>query len=195
MAEDVEVFLGIVLKRSKEICLLANRNTSSDFLSGLLKQIDLLRKTVQLLQEIKDIVVGDGECDSEKWQHLVNVYGEIESELISLYHQEVTRITVTCQLPLLTEETKLQGRSGYYIPKDSLVELRGLNFSRSKISRMFGVFRWTMMRRVNEYGLSNLQRFSIISDKRIDEIVRGYISCHGSTTGEPLMSGYFRSIP
>ena len=50
------------------------------------------------------------------------------------------------------------------------------------------------MRRVNEYGLSNLQRFSIISDEGIDEIVRGYISCHGSTTGEPLMSGYFRSL-
>jgi hypothetical protein len=123
MAEDVKEFLEIVLKRSEEICLSANRNTSSDFLSELLKHIELLGKTVQLLQEIKDIVVEAGEPDSEKWQHLVNVYGEIEIELICLYHQEATQITVTCELPLLIQETKRPGRPGYYIPKDSLVEL------------------------------------------------------------------------
>ncbi len=107
MAEDAKEFLEIVLKRSEEICLSANRNTSSDFLSELLKHIDLLGKTVQLLQEIKDIVVEAGELDSEKWQHLVNVYGEIESELICLYHQEVTQITITCELPWSFKFTKV----------------------------------------------------------------------------------------
>ena len=43
------------------------------------------------------------------------------------------------------------------------------------------------MHRVNEYNLSNLQRFFIILDERIDEIVREYISRHGSTTGEPFV--------
>ena len=192
MAEGVEEFLAIVLKRSES--LIQNRNTSEDFLAELLKHVDLLGNTVQLLQEIKDIVVDANEEDSGNWQHLVNVYREIENKFIGLYHQEETLITVTCRLPLLVEETKRPGRPGYYIPKESLVELRGLNFSWSKISKMFCVSRWTIMRHVNEYDLSGLQRFSIISDERIDEIVREYISRHGSTTGEPLMSGYFRSL-
>ena len=50
------------------------------------------------------------------------------------------------------------------------------------------------MRRVQEYGLSDLQQFSNISDDRIDDIVRDYMSRHDSTTGEPIMLGYFQSL-
>ena len=130
MAEDVGEFLGFVLRKSEEVSLLQNKNTSEDLLAELLKHIDLLGQTVQLLQEIKDIVVdsSEPEPDSEKWQHLVNVYSEIERKFISLYHHEANRVTVTCQLPLLIEETKSPGRPSYYIPKESLVELRGKIF-------------------------------------------------------------------
>ena len=50
------------------------------------------------------------------------------------------------------------------------------------------------MRRVQEYSLSELQQFSDISDDRIDAIIGDYMSRHGSTTGEPLISGYFHSL-
>ena len=53
---------------------------------------------------------------------------------------------------------------------------------------------WTAMRRVQEYSLSELQQFSDISDDRIDAIIKDYMSRHGSTTGEPLISGYFHSL-
>ena len=193
MADDIEKFLNFVLKESEEIGLhRGHRDISENELSQLLKHVDLLGKTVQLLQEIGAIIVDAN--DSKKWEELANVYCEIENEFICLYNHETTRTTVTCELPLLIEDTKRPGRPGYYMPKESLVELRGLNFSWRKISRMFGVSRWTIMIRVQEYGLSNLQRFSLISDERIDDITRDYISRHGSTTGEPFMSGYFRSL-
>ena len=89
MAEGVEEFLAIALKRPES--LNQNRNTSEDFLAELLKHVDLLGMTVQLLQEIKDIVV-----DASEEEHLVNVYREIENEFIGLYHQEETLITVMC---------------------------------------------------------------------------------------------------
>ena len=54
--------------------------------------------------------------------------------------------------------------------------------------------RWTVTRRVQEYGLSDLQEFSNISDERNDDIIKDYISRHGRTSGEPFMSGYFHSI-
>ena len=69
---------------------------------------------------------------------------------------------MTCKLALLTVDTKRPGRPAYHIPKEVLVELRGLNFSWCTISDMFGVSRWTVMRRVQEYGISDLQEFSNI---------------------------------
>lgn len=62
------------------------------------------------------------------------------------------------------------------------------------MSDMFGVFRWTVMRRVQEYVLSNLQEIPNISDDGIDNIIKDFILHHGSTTGELFMSGYFQSL-
>lgn len=58
---------------------------------------------------------------------------------------------------------------------------------------MFGA-RWTVIRCVQEYGLSDLPEFSNISDDRVDDIIKEFISRHGSTTGEPFISGYFHSL-
>eukprot|EP00794_Sanderia_malayensis_P001071 gene1071-411_t len=58
---------------------------------------------------------------------------------------------------------------------------------------MFGVSCWTIYRRIEEYNLQNLQRFSDISDEDVDAVIKDYMSPHGSTTGEPFISGYFRS--
>ena len=109
-------------------------------------------------------------------------------------YYEFTRSASTCELPSPTVNTKSSGRPTYHIPKEVLVELRGFNFSWSKILDMFGVSRWTVMRRVQEYGLSDLQEFSNISDDKIDNVIKNFISRHGSTTGEPFMSGYFHSL-
>lgn len=160
--------------------------------------MDLLGKTVQLhvLHEIGNISSLDQQ-DKTKWKDLENVYSEVEKEFVCLYNHcyyEFTRSTLTCELLFPTVDTKRTGRPAYHIPKEVLVELRGLNFSSCKISDMFGVSRWTVMRRVQEYGLSDLKEFSNISDDRIDNIIKEYISRHGSTTGEPLMSDYFHSL-
>ena len=72
-------------------------------------------------------------------------------------YYEFARSASTCELPSPTVNTKSSGRPTYHIPKEVLVELRGFNFSWSKILDMFGVSRWTVMRRVQEYGLSDLQ--------------------------------------
>ena len=41
--------------------------------------------------------------------------------------------------------------------------------------------------------LQGMQRFADISDEEVDAIIRGYMSRHGETTGEPYISGMFRS--
>jgi len=192
--DDVEKFLMFVIEKSEENRLRQeNRDVSENFLSDLLTHLDLLGKTVQLLHEIGNISSLSPE-DTKTWHNLENVFSEIENEFIAMYNHVSTDTTLTCQLLIQKVNTKRPGRPSYFIPKDSLVELRGLHFSWLKISQMFGVSRWTVMRRVQEYGLSGLQQFSVISDREIDEIIRDYMSRHGCTTGEPFMSGYFRSL-
>ena len=79
------------------------------------------------------------------------------------------------------------------LKKKNLEELRGLGFSWVKIASILRVSRWTISRRVDEFGLSHLQMFSDISDNELDNLVRDFMSRHGATAGEPFISGYFRS--
>ena len=75
-----------------------------------------------------------------------------------------------------------------------LEELRELGFSWIKIGEMLGVSRWTIHRRVEEYGLQNMTGFHHLPDKELDEIVRGFISDHGRTTGQGYVGGYIKSL-
>ena len=47
-----------------------------------------------------------------------------------------------------------------------MVELRSLGFTWEDISRMLLVSRWTIHRRVSEFGLTHLSRFSDITEKK-----------------------------
>lgn len=151
----------------------------------------IIEDTCSLLTEIER-----DEPDSEKRKHLadladcfISVY-ELLSQKYDLVLHEVTLRTTKCEVL----RDGQPGRPKFHIPKEVLEELRGMNFTWDKIAEMLGVSRWTVGRRVDEYDLKGLQGFSDISDERIDEIVSEYIEKHGSTTGEPFMTGYFRSI-
>ena len=57
------------------------------------------------------------------------------------------------------------------IEEETVVELRSLGFSWEDISRMLLVSRWTIHRRVSEFGLTHLTRFSDIIDEQLDRKV------------------------
>ena len=44
--------------------------------------------------------------------------------------------------------------------------------------------RWTISRRIKDYGLEDFRSFSKLSDDELDEVVRDYIREHGTTTGQ-----------
>ena len=133
-SKDLKTFLMCVIQRTDEILLHKDGLPfSENLLSDLLTHADLLGNTMQLLQEI---------CyscnDAKKWNDLVSVFSEIEKEFISLsidYSHKCTRTTESCDLPVVKVINKEAGRPAYFIPKDVLVELRGLNFSWSKIAK------------------------------------------------------------
>ena len=49
-----------------------------------------------------------------------------------------------------------------------LEELRELGFSWIKIAEMLGLSRWTIHRRVKEYGLQNMTGFHHLPDEELD---------------------------
>ena len=157
----------------------------------LLKQ-DNVHQVIYVLQNIANIF----EIDS-------NDSKEIENLLSSLrkIYENINRFYYSCVLLDCTNPTKItvrtfnnltSGRPKFHIPKETLEELRGIGFTWTQISQMFQVSRWTISRRVQEYNLQNLSNFSEITDTQLDSLINNYISLHGPTTGEPLMSGYLR---
>ena len=73
-------------------------------------------------------------------------------------------------------------------------ELHGVGFSWEKISKIFRVSRWTIRRRVTEYGLENVSGFSTVSDQELDTLILDYFEGLNRTTGQTLLVGYIRSL-
>ena len=44
------------------------------------------------------------------------------------------------------------------------------------------VWRWTNCRRISEYGLEDMSGFDHLTDKDVDEIVKGFVKNHGGAT-------------
>ena len=66
------------------------------------------------------------------------------------------------------------GRPKYDIKEETLIELRSLGFSWEDIARMLLVSRWTVHRRVSDFGLNHLPRFSDVADEQSDSKVSAF---------------------
>eukprot|EP00794_Sanderia_malayensis_P006487 gene6487-7230_t len=64
----------------------------------------------------------------------------------------------------------------------------------NKIFGMLKVSCWKFARRVDHYGLQDLQNFSPLTNDEIDTIVKDYHKTHGATTGESYLRGHFRAL-
>ena len=173
----------------------SHHHFSADELSKLLLQIDFIDQLVKIVHDLATNLNPLSLCSSDikDLEELATIMAELNENLCLLYREKSSNTAVCSEIPLTFECSASVGRPRCQISKELLEELRGLGFTWTQIANMFGVSRWTISRRVQEYGLQNLQRYSVITDEEIDDMIKSYISRHGSTTGEPFMSGYFRS--
>ena len=58
---------------------------------------------------------------------------------------------------------------------------------------MLLVSRWTMHRRVSEFGFNHWSRSSDITDEQFDTKISAFVSEHGSLVGTSMVLGHFRS--
>ena len=75
-----------------------------------------------------------------------------------------------------------------------LIQLRSCGFTWKNISEMLLVSRWTIRRRVIEYGIQEITGYSDISDEELDTIIQQFIGQHGSLVGCSIVSGHLRSL-
>ena len=85
------------------------------------------------------------------------------------------------------------GRPKYDIKEETLIELRSLGFSWEDIARMLVVSRWTIHRRISEFGLNHLPRFSDVTDEQLDSKVSAFLREHGCLVGSSMVLGHLRS--
>ena len=73
-----------------------------------------------------------------------------------------------------------------------IIELYGTKWN--YIADMFLVSRWTIRRRVAEFGLSDVLGYLNISDDELDKFVSEYCQVHGALCGRSMVTGYLKSI-
>ena len=78
------------------------------------------------------------------------------------------------------------GRPKLDISEDVLLQLRSFGFTWKNISEMLRVSRWTIRRRVVEFGIEKTTGFSDISDEELDDLIREFILRHGCLVGYQL---------
>jgi len=165
-------------------------NEQLDFHSAalLFNQLDVL---VSVLRNVADYCM-DLSCRQSILQ-LCSCFTEIHQHWWSKIH-EIGRRTVTiADLGPRCASICGPGRPKLIITAELLENLRNLGCTWNAIASMLRVSRWTVHRRVVEYGL-NCSRYSDIDDEQLDSIVRGYNSRHGMTTGQSYIIGYIRSL-
>jgi hypothetical protein len=68
------------------------------------------------------------------------------------------------------------GRPRLQISEDTLIQLRSLGFTLETISKMLLLSRWTIWRRVKEFGIEEETGYCDLSDEQLDVIVQQFPS-------------------
>ena len=117
------------------------------------------------------------------------------AELTELMRQNTRRTTTVANLGRLPcIHSNNVGRPRFDIPEDLLVDLREIGMTWQQISIMLVVSRWTIYRRARTLGITNLDRWSNITDAALDDRILSFMNRHGHTVGQSMVIGYIRSI-
>ena len=92
------------------------------------------------------------------------------------------------------ERSDRPGRPRFEISEDVLLELRSYGFTWKQVADMLLVSRWTIRRRVVEYGLQETTGFSALSDEQIDFYAKQFIEEHGNLVGCSMVQGFLKSL-
>ena len=146
-------------------------------------------QTISLLQTLAE---NDNDFQ-DTWSSLASAFYDVFQCLREKNLDLNNRPTAVAQVSIASTCTGRAGRPSFQIPQEMLEDLRGFGFSWQTIADILGVSRWTIYRRVQEYGLKSMTDFSLMSDGELDNIISEYMDQHGKITGQSYITGYLRS--
>ena len=156
-----EEFFTSVLNRT-EVFERIVRSDDEEHWSSLHSHIDLLERTAILPVQLSQVVIN--EADLQMLEGLRAVFVQLLHSFLRHFGNSSSRITRISFISHNTTPPGGAGRPCVNIPLELLEGLRGVGFTWEQMTKMFWVSRWTVMRRVQFYGLQGLSRFSSITD-------------------------------
>ena len=120
--------------------------------SHIQSQYVVLDKTVHLFILLRSIAESHEE-DRLEWEALAKAFSDILLVVEEQLKTHTLRPSSICVGQCESVITGAPGRPPFYIPAETLEDLRGIGFSWQKFAQVFGVSRWTVYRRVQSYDL------------------------------------------
>ena len=154
---------------------------------------EVLDQSIRLIRSISECADVETQ-DKITLNRLATVFTDVLSLLNNRNAIRSPALVNKNETTVSTEANGCPGRPRFVIRAEMLEELRELGFSWNKIGEMLGVSRWTIHRRVAEYGLENMTGFHNFPNEELDEKVKEFILNHGCTIGQGYVGGYLRSI-
>ena len=112
-----------------------------------------------------------------------------EHNLLSRNTNDIRRNNNQAQV---NDGTSSVGRPSLIISREQVEYLMDCNFTVKEMSDILGVSKRTVERRMSQYELTNMNRFTAINDERLDVIV-SEIKSLSPDCGSKLLSGYLRA--
>ena len=161
--------LGTTLQKNLNDVLTSLENLQVDNEEELLFQWHRIDELLIILNNlINNLSLGISTEDTTHISGLITIFDDLRKQIIHNHRRKPTDATRCAISNARTTSNGRPGRPKVLLYKDVLEELRGLGFSWTKIAIMLNVSRWTVIRRVEEFGLTDLKRFCDISDNEVD---------------------------
>ena len=106
----------------------------------------------------------------DTWSSLASAFYDVFQCLQEKILDLNNRPSAVAQISISLKCTGRAGRPSFQIPQQMLQDLKSFGFSWQTIANIFGVSRWIIYRRVQEYGLESMSDFSLMSDGELNNI-------------------------
>ena len=154
----------------------------------------MVDQTVRFLRTLRDSSSNISADDKEYLDNLSSAFYDVLSALRKFLALASISPTLVANNVCPKVKSDGVGKPAFDISEGLLEDFLSLGFSYTRISEILGVSRWTVSRRIKDYGLEDFKSFSKLSDDELDKVVRGYIREHGATSGQLHRTGYLRSL-